>query len=189
MDEAIEIPPFPTLTWDTYGWAGEFCLPSWAGFQSRRGSYASVSDAAPSDGTALLTVDAEAKAQPTSEQIAAFQHLLDNEASVAKAVAHALLDYYPGQRKAFLDAYDVEESEELPEVADLAGLRSIVGLGSIHVLSLARDGLACIGFEFGCTWDSEHGAGVMTHRGRVIATGQADSSFVEWIAEEGLDRQ
>ena len=37
-------------------------------------------------------------------------------------------------------------------------------------------------------WDEEHGAGVMTHRGRVIATGQADCSFVEWIARQGLER-
>ena len=69
----------------------------------------------------------------------------------------------------------------------MAGLRPLVGLGSVHVLSLAQDGVACIGFEFGCVWDGEHGAGVMTHRGRVIAVGQADCSFVEWMARRGLD--
>jgi len=187
MDDALDIPPFPPLTWDTYSWVGEVRLPSWAGFQSRRGPYASVSDATPSDGTARLTV--EAKARPTSEQVAAFRHLLDNEASVAEAVASALLDYYPGEREAYLDAYDLEESDEVPEVTDVSGLRSLVGLGSVHVLSLASDGVACIGFEFGCVWDSEHGAGVMTHHGRVIATGQADCSFVEWMARRGLEGQ
>ncbi len=162
-------------------------MPTWAGFQSRRGSYASVSDAGPSDGTARLTVDAEAKALPTQEQVAAFRHLLDNEAAVAEAVALALLDYYPGEREAYLDAYDIEESDEVPEVADVAGLRSLVGLGTVHVLCRwPAGGFACIGFEFGCVWDGEHGAGVMTHRGRVIATGQADCSFVEWMAQEGL---
>jgi hypothetical protein len=189
VDEAIDIPPFPRLTWDEYSWAGEVRLPSWAGFQSRRGPYASVSDKRPSDGTARLTVDAEAKARPTPEQVAAFQHLVDNEAAVAAAVGRALLDYYPGEREAYLDAYDLEDSDEVPEVTDLTGLRSLVGLSSIHVLSLARDGMACIGFEFGCVWDGEHGAGVMTHRGRVIATGQADCSFVGWMARRGLDRQ
>jgi hypothetical protein len=189
VDKAIDVPPFPPLTWDNYSWAGEVRLPSWAGFQSRRGPYASVNDVRPSDGTARLTVDAEAKARPTPEQVAAFRHLLDNEAAVAEAVKLALLDYYPGEREAYLDAYDLEESDEVPEVMDLAGLRSLVGLGSVHVLSLARDGLACIGFEFGCVWDGEHGAGVMTHRGRVIATGQADCSFVEGMARRGLEGQ
>ncbi|HWG45709.1 MAG TPA: hypothetical protein VN688_23310 [Gemmataceae bacterium] len=189
MDEAIDILPFPRLTWDSDSWSGEVRLPSWAGFQSRRGPYASVSDDGPSDGTARLTVDAETKAIPTPEQTAAFRHLIDNEAAVAEAVGRALLDYYPGERDAYLDAYDLEESDEVPEVADAASLRSLVGLSSVHVLSLARDGVACVGFEFGCVWDGEHGAGVMTHRGRVIATGQADCSFVEWMAKQGLDKQ
>jgi hypothetical protein len=189
MDNAIDIPPFPLLTWDDYSWAGEVRLPSWAGFQSRRGPYGSVSTATPSDGTARLTVDAEAKASPTPEQVAAFRHLLENEATVAEAVGRALLDYYPGERAAYLDAYDLGESDEMPEVTALAGLRSLVGLGSVHVLSLAKDGMACIGFEFGCVWDGEHGAGVMSHRGRVIATGQADCSFVQWTAQKGLDKQ
>jgi hypothetical protein len=187
VDKALEIPPFPPLTWDEYAWVGEVRLPSWAGFQSRRGPYASVSDEKPSDGTARLTVDAKAMARPTPEQVAAFQYLLDNEATVGEEVGRALLDYYPGEREAYLDAYDLEESDDVPEVTDLAGLRSLVGLSSVHVLSLARDGMACIGFEFGCVWDGEHGAGVMTHCGRVIAVGQADCSFVEWMARRGLD--
>lgn len=187
MDEAIDVPPFPLLTWGGYCWTGEVRLRSWSGFQSRRGAYASVSDQRPSDGTARLTVEGEAKARPTPEQVAAFRHLLDNEAAVAEAIGRALLDYYPGEREAYLDAYDLEESDDVPEVVDLAGLRSLVGLSSVHVLSLARDGIACIGFEFGCAWDGEHGAGVMTHRGRRIATGQADCSFVEWMARRGLD--
>lgn len=189
VNEVLDIPPFPPLMWDDYSWVGEIRLPSWAGFQSRRGSYASIGDAGPSDGTARLTVDAETKARPTLEQIAAFRHLLDNEKAVAEAVNLALLDYYPGERDAYLDAYDLDASEEVPEVTDVAGLRTLVGLGSVHVLSLARDGMACIGFEFGCVWDGEHGAGIMTHRGRVIAVGQADCSFVEWMARRGLDEK
>jgi hypothetical protein len=146
---AIDFPPFPRLTWDGYSWSGEVRLPSWAGFQSRRGPYASVSHPCPSDGTARLTVDAEGKARPTPEQAAAFRHLLDNEAAVAEAVGRALLDYYPGEREAYLDAYDLEESDEVPEVTELPGLRQLVGLSSVHVLSVARDAMACIGFEFG----------------------------------------
>ena len=93
----------------------------------------------------------------------------------------ALVDYCPG------DAYDWDD-EELLEVSEPDDLRPLVGLSSVHVLNVVRAGVACIGFEFGCVWDEEHGAGVMTHRGRVIATGQADCSFVEWIARQGLDR-
>ncbi len=187
----LDDPPFPPLKWDGYSWTGEVTLPSWAGFQTRRGPYASVSAADSSDGTARLTVaplDDEARTLPTPEQATAFRHLLDNEAAVAAAVRRALLEYYPGEREAYLDGYDLEESEEVPEITEVAGLRPLVGLSSVHVLSVVRDGAACIGFEFGCVWDAEHGAGVMTHLGRVIATGQADCSFVEWVARRGLER-
>jgi hypothetical protein len=107
---------------------------------------------------------------------------MDNEAAVAAAVARALVDYCPGE------AYDGDD-EELLGVSEPADLRRLVGLSAVHVLDVCRDGAACIGFEFGCVWDEEHGAGVMTHLGRVTATGQAVCSFEEWIARQGLDRQ
>ena len=36
-DEMLDVPPFPPLRWDEYFWVGEVTLPSWAGFQTRRG--------------------------------------------------------------------------------------------------------------------------------------------------------
>jgi hypothetical protein len=190
-DETLNRPPFPPLTWDGYFWTGEVTLPSWAGFQTRRGPYASVSADKPSDGTARLTVtplDDDARTRPTPEQAAAFQHLIANEAAVAAAVGQALVDYYPGEKEAYLDDFDEGEAEELPDVTEPSGLRSLIGLSSVHVLAVARDGAAYIGFEFGCVWDGEHGAGVMTHRGRVVATGQADVSFLAWVARRDTER-
>ncbi len=176
MNRTIDIPPFPPLTWNRYSWSGEVRLPSWVGFQSRRGAYASVSDPAASDGTAGLTVEGDAESLPTPEQAAAFRYLLEHESAVAAAVLRAIFEYYPAER----------EAKDVPEIADPAGLRALVGLSAVHVTWVVQDGAACIGFEFGCAWDAEHGAGVMTHLGWVIATGQADSSFVAWIAREVL---
>jgi hypothetical protein len=74
-------------------------------------------------------------------------------------------------------------------VSEPDDLRPLVGLSAVHVLNVFRDGAACIGFGFRCVWYEEHGAGIMTHLGRVIAVGQADCSFVEWIARQGLDKK
>src|SRR5262249_15415688 len=104
-------------------------------------------------------------------------------------VGRALLEYYPGEREAYLDDYDLEESEKVPEVTELAGLRPLVGLSRVHVLSAARGGGAWVGVEVGWAWGTEEGAWGLKHLGRVIATGQADCSFVGWIARRGLDRQ
>lgn len=184
LPEMLDHPPFPLLKWDQYFWVGEVILPSWAGFQARQEGYGAVSSRRPSDGTARLSIsplDAKLRTAPTVEQVAAFRHLMDNEATVAATVMDALVRYCPGE------AYDGDD-EELMEVDEPDDLRSLVGLSSLHVLDVIHEGIACVGFAFGCVWDEEHGAGVMTHRGRVIATGQADCSFVEWIARQGLER-
>ncbi len=62
-------------------------------------------------------------------------------------------------------------------------------LSSVHVLDVFKDKIACVGFQFPMRLDEEHGAGVMTHKGRVIATGQADCSFTQWIARQCLERE
>jgi hypothetical protein len=185
LQETLDYPPFPLLKWDLYFWVGEVVLPSWTGFQAGRGGYGAVSSHRPSDGTAELSIaplDDKVRTPPTDEQVTAFRHLMDNEAAVAAAVVRALVDYCPG------NAYDGDD-EELLEVSQPDDLRPLVGLARVHVLNVFRDGAACIGFEFGCVWDEEHGAGVMTHLGRVIGTGQAACSFMEWIAQQGLDRR
>lgn len=189
-EETLNILPFPQLRWEDYFWVGELRLPSWAGFQTRRGCYGSVSSDSPSDGTARLSIvpeNDERRSHPTVEQEVAFKYLLDNEAAVAASVLQALFNKYPTEKAAYAEAYSEEEAEEtLPDIADPSGLRALIGLSNVHVLSVAKDGAAYVGFEFGCVWEEEHGAGVMTHMGRVIKVGQADTSFLEWIAKRDI---
>ena len=56
---------------------------------------------------------------------------------------------------------------------------------------IAKDGFAYIGLELGCTWDEEHGAGVLLHCGRIVDIGQADMSFNSHaaIADGGVELQ
>jgi hypothetical protein len=166
--------------WTIHFWTGEVKLTSWAGFQTRRGAYGAGSAAEPSDGTAGLRVepmDVGSRTPPTTEQSAAFQHLLDHEVAVAAVIGQELLAYYSGVRDAVRNGYVRRESEKLPVVTELAGLRPLVGLSGVHVISENRDGVAFIGFEFECVWDYEHEVRVMTHRGRVIATDQVNLWF------------
>jgi hypothetical protein len=183
--QTLTVPPFPPLRWDGYGWTGKVVLPSWAGFQHRRGAYGSVRSRAASDGSARLTVTPEKgdeRTPPLPAQARAFQLLLDNERAVSGAVLRAIFAEYPDLRDSY--GYDEEEAAELmPEIGRAEELRSLIGLSNVHVLNVTKNRVAYIGFEFGCTWDSEHGLGVMTHRRRVVKVGGADTSFLAWIAE------
>jgi len=189
-DVTLNIPPFPPLQWEDYFWVGEVTLPSWSGFQTRRGWYGSVSSDSPSNGSARLSIVPEGdehRSHPTVEQGVAFKYLIDNEAAVAASVLQALFNRYLDEKTVYAEDYSEEEAEEnLPDITDPSGLRALIGLSNVHVLSVVKDGAAYVGFEFGCVWDDEHGAGVMTHLGRVVEVGQADTSFLEWIAKRDV---
>lgn len=189
-DELIEVPPFPPLKWDTYSWTGEITLPSWAGFQSRGGGYGSVSAQGPSTGTVVIRVESPGDSQqpPTPAQWAAVRHLLEHEAGVALAVAQALFEYYPTARAKFLKANGTAAASGVPTIRRTDDLRSLMGLNSVHVLRVVHENIAYLGFEFGCNWEEEHGAGVMTHGDRVVAIGHATVSFDYWTAREDAER-
>lgn len=53
--DTLDYPPFPALKWEHFFWVGDIVLPSWAGFQARRGAYSAVSSRKESDGTARLS--------------------------------------------------------------------------------------------------------------------------------------
>jgi hypothetical protein len=180
------VPPLPPLSWDGYFWTAQIVLPSWAGFQCRLGPYGARSSSKPSDGTASLTVaarDDDAASLLTPEQVQAYQYLLEHEAETQHGVLQAIFDEYPTMRFGFLEAVDEEEFHLMPDIQRPEDLRPLMGLSQVHILNVSKDGVAYVGFEFGCTWESEHGLGVMTHRGRVVAVGYADVSFLDWIAE------
>ena len=189
--KSLALPPFPTLRWNGDAWEGEDVLPSWAGFQSRGGAYTSRSSKRPSTGKVDVRVglpglvdDDDDPAPPGAEQVAAYKYLKDHEQEVAKAALKAIFDKYPEFQGIYGDDFDEDDAAAaLPDLKSPQDLRKLIGLGIVHVLPVAKAGVAYVGFELGCTWDDEHGLGVMLHRDRVIKVGGADTSFLEWVAK------
>lgn len=147
-------------------------------------------------------------AAPAAEQEAAITYVVTNQDAIRDAILSKLLRIYRRARKERIEdgddddveldlsdeAFDRwwagEEEEEdaprrstaLPDVTRASDLRGVMGLGVLHVLAVAKAGRAFVGFEFGCDWDQEHGAGAMVHGRRVIDVGGADVAFLEWKA-------
>jgi hypothetical protein len=184
---ALALAPFPTLLWDDYFWRGWHKLRSWAGFQRRDAAYAGLSSRKPSTGDVVVSIkvavaEDETPHLPSQAQRRAFQYLLDHEAAITAAVLRRVLRAYPAERRASIDALP-ELEDELPVIKKVNQLRSLIGLGTVHVLPVTRGDRAYIGFELGCVWEEEHGFGVMTHGTRVVAHGGADTAILEWVAE------
>jgi hypothetical protein len=175
-----------------FHWTARTLFDSWAGFQSRLGAYASTSSNTAGDGTVRLSVvAAEGAAGPAPEQAAAFEYLLANQDAVRDTLVAAIVEEYLLLRDNVL-AGGIVDAAEMPELTSPDDLKARVGLAVVHILQTAKDGVAYTGFEFGCTWDDEHGLGVMTHRDRVVEFPEngvgkvngADLASEEWLAEE-----
>jgi hypothetical protein len=177
--------PLPPLKWDGYTWTGQIVLRSWGGFQTRQGPYFRRSSDQPSDGTARLSIhgeDGDPPAPPNQEQVAAYRYLVEQEKAVSDSVLQAIFAAYPDEREAFIDAVEDDLADLCPEIDRPDELKSLIGLGLVHILPVVRDGTAYVGFAFGCVWDGEHALGVLTHTDRVILVGAAETAFNSWIA-------
>jgi hypothetical protein len=194
----LHLPPFPPLTQGEYHWEGTIKLPAWAGFQSRRGAYASRSSERPSDGTVNMMIavndDRPAEHRPAPEQVAAFAYLLEHQVEIRDQILATLFPQYPEWRRDYAGDYDLEENDEelskvLPVLKQPSELKNVIGLSTIHFSPVASAEAAYLGFEFGCPWEEEHGLGVLTHQGRIVTVGHADVCLLERVAENDLKKQ
>lgn len=174
----LKLPPFPPLKLGTMEWTGRDRLISFAGF--RAGSDK------PSTGTVDLEIprlddNHENPAPPSAEQVAAYRHLKENEATVANALLRAV---FAKLRRMKREGYfQGMEEQEIPRIPTPADLKANISIFAAHVLDYAKAGYAYIGLAFRCTWDEEHDLGVLLHKSRIVEVGQADTSIDQFAAK------
>lgn len=173
-------------------WTTTVLLPSWRGFQSRRGPYGSQDSDSRSDGRVRMVFAPEGRGtEPlTDAEISAVRWAIKNEASLSTALLNSLMNEYPELQKQY--GYSSKEKAELmPDLESVGDLQKLIGLSSVNVHQVQKDGIPYVGFEFGCTWDDESGLGILMHGTRTIEIGDADTAGLLWIAKEdaGLDEE
>jgi hypothetical protein len=163
-------------------------LASWAGYLDRSGRYGSPGPNERSDGTVEIVFAPEGRdASPLDDnEMALAQWFLDHETDVSEAVKSAILQAY-GELRESGDFSRDEVEELLPLLATPDDLRERIGLFAVNVHQIAKEGIPYLGFECGCTWDQEHGLGVLMHGTRVVAVGRADTAGLLWIAEQDAE--
>lgn len=110
------------------------------------------------------------------EQQAAYRHVLGSSAKTQLAILDAIAMAYP------------KLTRKASSKTDRKGLRGLISLRSVNIHDVARAGVAYVGYVFGCTWEEEHGLGVMTHLDRIVAVGAADTAILTEIAEKDRRR-
>jgi hypothetical protein len=189
--DTLSLPPLPTLKWDDYSWVTSIMLPSWEGFQSRQGPYNSIDELITSDGSITLMLHTPDNEPSTLsiEQVVAYQHLIEHQEYIRDSLLQAIFAEYPTWQEEYALDFSAEEAEEvMPHIQSPEQLKDLIGLSIVHIHTDAKDGIAYVGYEFGCNWEEEHGLGAMTHAGRVVDIGGADTAILEWIAEQDADK-
>jgi hypothetical protein len=171
------------FVWDDYFWKATVRLPTWQGFQNRQGAYGSKDTDLPSDGSVALIFAPEGRDESP---------LLDSEVRLARwTVEHAQEMQLALLEKLLLEYPVIQEKYrgfaqpgDLPPVQSAHDFKSVIGLHGVNVHPLEHQGLPYVGLEFGCSWDGEHGLGVLMHGTRVVEIGGADTAILLWIAEQ-----
>ncbi len=171
---------------DNLWWTTTAIFSSWKGFQSRKGAQDTT---IPSDGSVRIVFAQEGRGNEplTSSEISSIVWVIENEASISKGLISSLLEEYPSLQMQY--GYSGKKKAELmPDIKSAEDLRGLIGLYSVNVHQVQKDGIPYIGFEFGCTWDDEHGLGVLTHGTRTVQIGGADTAILLWIAEQDAQK-
>ncbi len=125
--------------------------------------------------------------KPSVWQERAFRHFLENQDTICNRVVDAVFDLYQGTWAFWRETAEPGKQHEytddlrVPELHSRDGLRRVIRLEALTVLDFPNDDLALMGFCFQCTWDIEHGIGVLVREGRLVEVGEND---ITWSAPE-----
>lgn len=173
-----------------FSWVAATILPSWQGYLDRTGAYGGQGTSPSSDGSVELVFAPEGRdpSPLTEQELASVNWFLENERSVSDAAKVAIFQKYPDLQDSY--GYSAREKAEfMPDISSAEDLASLIGLYAVHVHQIEKDGMPYIGLEFGCTWDDEHGLGVLMHGTRPVEVEGSDTARLLWIAKQdaGLD--
>ena len=102
--------------------------------------------------------------------------LAANQQQILENILQALLKIYPSLQERY--NYNPEEKPYfMPDITSIDGFAPLLSLGMFYLISVYKDDFAYIGFSFSCSWEQEHGLGVLIHKERVVAIDDAEMAF------------
>ena len=135
----------------------------------------------------ILKNDFENYKKPNKKHKNGLNFLQDNQVQILESILNALLEKYPSLQEIY-DYSEEDKKDFMPNLTDVKGFADLLSLGTFYVTSVYKDDIPYIGFLFSCSWDSEHGLGIMTHKDRIIEIDGADTAFSIYTAKEDLKK-
>lgn len=134
-------------------------------------------------GSEIADFDVEAfKTKPGVKQT--LNYISESQERLLPLITHAIREEYEA---AWSDrgAFDKDIVDDiLPRVDNDEHLLKLVTPLNLNVFEADKDGYSYVGLEFDCTWDDEHGIGILTYKDKIVRHGGAEVSFTEWMAKD-----
>jgi hypothetical protein len=188
-EDAVKHPIFGKILWKDCRWEGRVRIHFFSDFDAvasaelakETGAFDTnaASDDRHKEGDFELWIETpeQEKVRPSSSQEFAFVQFLGNEPSICAMVVGAIYDLYRSDCKFWRTGENPFSRIALPSIDFRDGLKRLIRLAGFHVLHQSRDGCALKGFSFNCSWDVEHGLGVIVHGTRLI---QIADNAITW---------
>ncbi len=109
--------------------------------------------------------------KPQAFQQNALNYFIDNQTKIFYSLCQAVIEHYPNLIKLY-------GSDIVPELKLVSDVKHNISISTIHILGEEKDDFSYLGFDCGCTWDDEHGLGIVMHKERCIEIGQHDTAFM-----------
>ena len=176
--QTLDHPALGALAFDgEYGWwEGKVALPFFDDFHGTGAAPKKKAQSKKSQPVQVSIIDEKGKGLSAAQQKAARQ-LAAKQEQIGRAVAAAIFKDY--QQQYAESAEEWAGDKRLPKLDSVDGVKRVVELTGVTIHREEKDGAAYVGLSFNCTWDEEHGCGVLTRDGRVVAVGAQDTAFTE----------
>lgn len=170
--EITALNPNSTIGEDYHGWIH---LSAWTGFKSSNGILGEK-DAQKESGETIIAHIISASVNNeyilTQAQFNAIKFLKENAELIRDTLLNGLLNEYSNAKEIYEDL--------MPKIETISDYKNTLEVAFIHIMDSEKGGHAHIGFELECSWDDEHGVGVMMHKDKVVKIGLAEESFNHW---------
>lgn len=158
-------------------------LEEWADYAERRGLAANLKGDEPGNAELVFAPEGREDAPIGDEEFGLVEWFWNHRPAVQHAAIDGLLREYPKLQDSMREFLGTDFDEVMPNVSTAEGFKDLIGIGSVYIHRVVAGGVPYVGLLFGCTWDREHGLGVLMHGTRVVEVGGADTAFLLWKAE------